>query len=338
MRRLGADAGGRLFLAAQRTQDRRDDPRGGEARLFVLNFRFFMIDKDVRQGHGAEFHATIEQARRRQIGHYLGGKTADRSLFHGHEHFMLAGQAMDQVCIERFGEARIGDGRAQSMAGEILGRAQALLQAPTIRKQRHGCTLAQDPALADLQRLATHRHIDTHAFAARIAERRRAIIDRRGGGNHVDQFGLVGRRHQHKTRQAAEIGDVESAVMGRAIGTDQTGAIDREAHRQLLDRDIMDHLVIAALEEGRIDRRKGFETLGREAGGEGSIDPALIREMGEEGDLPAKIVGSLSKAVPIGRMAQPDEIAYGVTVFTAEDANYITGQTLSVSGGLTMSD
>ena len=68
----------------------------------------------------------------------------------------------------------------------------------------------------------------------------------------------------------------------------------------------------------------------------GPTDTDLIREMGEEGDLPAKIVGSLSKAVPIGRMAQPDEIAYGVTVFTADDANYITGQTLSVSAGLTM--
>jgi len=68
----------------------------------------------------------------------------------------------------------------------------------------------------------------------------------------------------------------------------------------------------------------------------GPTDTDLIREMGEEGELPAKIVGSLSKAVPIGRMAQPDEIAYGVTVFTAEDANYITGQTLSVSAGLTM--
>ena len=68
----------------------------------------------------------------------------------------------------------------------------------------------------------------------------------------------------------------------------------------------------------------------------GPTDTDLIREMGEQGDLPAKIVGSLSKAVPIGRMAQPDEIAYGVTVFTADDANYITGQTLSVSAGLTM--
>ena len=35
--------------------------------------------------------------------------------------------------------------------------------------------------------------------------------------------------------QAAEIGDVEGAGMGRAVGADQPGAVDREAHRQVLD-------------------------------------------------------------------------------------------------------
>ena len=68
----------------------------------------------------------------------------------------------------------------------------------------------------------------------------------------------------------------------------------------------------------------------------GPTDTTLIREMGEQGDLPAKIVGGLDRAIPIGRMAQPDEIAYGAAIFPHDDANFITGQTLSVSGGLTM--
>lgn len=69
----------------------------------------------------------------------------------------------------------------------------------------------------------------------------------------------------------------------------------------------------------------------------GPTDTTLIREMGEAGELPAKIVGGLGRAVPMGRMAEPHEVAYGVACFTADDANFITGQTLSVSGGLTMS-
>ena len=62
----------------------------------------------------------------------------------------------------------------------------------------------------------------------------------------------------------------------------------------------------------------------------------LTRETGEQGELPAKVVGGLDRAMPIGRMAQPDEIAYGATVFTRDDTLFITGQTLSVSGVFTM--
>ena len=48
----------------------------------------------------------------------------------------------------------------------------------------------------------------------------------------MHQLGLVGRRHDDEARQAAEIGDVERAGMGRAVGADETGAVDGEAHRQ----------------------------------------------------------------------------------------------------------
>jgi 2-hydroxycyclohexanecarboxyl-CoA dehydrogenase len=45
---------------------------------------------------------------------------------------------------------------------------------------------------------------------------------------------------------------------------------------------------------------------------------------------------SLVKAIPFRRLARPDEIAAAVAFFVSDDAGYITGQTLSVSGGLTM--
>jgi 2-hydroxycyclohexanecarboxyl-CoA dehydrogenase len=37
------------------------------------------------------------------------------------------------------------------------------------------------------------------------------------------------------------------------------------------------------------------------------------------------------------RIAQPDDIAPVVAFLAGDDAGYVTGQTLSVSGGLTMS-
>ncbi len=42
------------------------------------------------------------------------------------------------------------------------------------------------------------------------------------------------------------------------------------------------------------------------------------------------------KRIPLRRKGKPEEIAAAVAFLTSEDADYITGQTLSVSGGLTM--
>ena len=73
----------------------------------------------------------------------------------------------------------------------------------------------------------------------------------------------------HDARQAAEIGEVEAAGMGRAVGADRPGAVHGEAHRQRLDRHVVHHLVVGALQEGRVDRAERLHPLGRQAGGEG---------------------------------------------------------------------
>jgi hypothetical protein len=57
--------------------------------------------------------------------------------------------------------------------------------------------------------------------------------------------------------------------MSRAVGADEAGAVDREAHGQVLDRHVVHDLVVGALEEGRIDRAERAHALRGEAGGEG---------------------------------------------------------------------
>lgn len=49
-----------------------------------------------------------------------------------------------------------------------------------------------------------------------------------------------------------------------------------------------------------------------------------------------KVIGAMTRAVPMKRLAEPAEVACAVAFFASQDAGYITGQTLSVSGGLTM--
>ncbi|HEY1260458.1 MAG TPA: SDR family oxidoreductase [Stellaceae bacterium] len=53
---------------------------------------------------------------------------------------------------------------------------------------------------------------------------------------------------------------------------------------------------------------------------------------------PERIKAALVRAIPFRRIAQPIEIAHAVEFFLSARSDYITGQVLSVSGGLTMAD
>ena len=55
-------------------------------------------------------------------------------------------------------------------------------------------------------------------------------------------------------------------------------------------------------------------------------------------DTSDRIKSMLLSAVPLKRVGQPEDIASAVTFLASDHASYITGQVLSVSGGLTMVD
>jgi 2-hydroxycyclohexanecarboxyl-CoA dehydrogenase len=58
----------------------------------------------------------------------------------------------------------------------------------------------------------------------------------------------------------------------------------------------------------------------------------LVRS-GPKGD---KIIDAMTRAIPLGRIGRPEDIAGAIAFFLSDDAAYVTGQVLSVSGGLTM--
>jgi len=52
--------------------------------------------------------------------------------------------------------------------------------------------------------------------------------------------------------------------------------------------------------------------------------------------VPEKVTEALKKAIPMRRLGRPEEVADAVMFFAGDSASYVTGQVLSVSGGLTM--
>jgi 2-hydroxycyclohexanecarboxyl-CoA dehydrogenase len=68
----------------------------------------------------------------------------------------------------------------------------------------------------------------------------------------------------------------------------------------------------------------------------GPTDTPLLRQI-TAGERSGNIIAAMTKAVPMRRMGTPDDVAPAVVFLASDAAGYITGQTLSASGGLTMS-
>ena len=66
----------------------------------------------------------------------------------------------------------------------------------------------------------------------------------------------------------------------------------------------------------------------------GPSDTQLFAEFAGDND---KLREALTKAIPLRRLGQPEDVAGAVAYFASDDSTYVTGQTVSVSGGLTMS-
>lgn len=68
----------------------------------------------------------------------------------------------------------------------------------------------------------------------------------------------------------------------------------------------------------------------------GPTETPLFDGFMEEVSNPDKLREAFRRSVPLGRLGEPDDLPGAVAFFASDDAGYITGQVISVSGGLTM--
>ena len=68
----------------------------------------------------------------------------------------------------------------------------------------------------------------------------------------------------------------------------------------------------------------------------GPTDTALFAEYKEGAGNPEKLMEAFTRSIPLGRIGKPDDLPGAILFFASEDAAFVTGQVLSVSGGLTM--
>src|SRR5699024_1872419 len=97
------------------------------------------------------------------------------------------------------------------------------------------------------------------------------------------QFNLIPGSDDAQIGNMPEEGEVERPVMRRTVFADKPRPIQTERHREILDADVMDDLIVGTLCKGGVDGHEGTESLRGESGRESHgmlFADAYVREAG----------------------------------------------------------
>jgi 2-hydroxycyclohexanecarboxyl-CoA dehydrogenase len=207
---------------------------------------------------------------------------------------------------------------ARELAGEISGGAYELDVRST--ESIAAAVAAAEEELGPLDVLVNNAGYDEFAFFTQtdeglwdrvLAVNLRGVLavthavlpgmQERGGGRIVNVASEAGRVGSHGSA-------AYSAAKGGVIGF--TKAIAREAARF--------GVTCNAVAPGPIET------------------PLLMAAPEQLGELGEKIVNTMISGTALRRLGQPDEVAAAIVFLASDDASYVTGQALGVSGGLAM--
>ena len=82
------------------------------------------------------------------------------------------------------------------------------------------------------------------------------------------QFAAIGGGDEGHVGQGQQVGQVEYPVMGRSVGPYDSGAVYQQAYRKVLQGDVVDDLVVGALQESGVHYHKRSKSPASHAGGQ----------------------------------------------------------------------
>ena len=110
------------------------------------------------------------------------------------------------------------------------------------------------------------------------------IVAERKVQHRADIIGIAGGHHDH-VRENSHVAKIKRAVMRRAVVGRQPAAIQHESHRQILQADFLENLVVAALQERAVnvhDRSQAdFGLTGRKRDGVRFADSDVEEAIGK---------------------------------------------------------
>lgn len=198
----------------------------------------------------------------------------------------------------------------------VTGGGQGIGRASTLRLAEEGCKVAifdiNPDAGQETAKLAPQSAIKT--YAVDVGDR--ASVD-------------------HAVAQVeAEIGPIWILV--------NNAGWDRPMPFLKTDRDLWDEAVYSACKGGLISFTKSIaRELARKnvllnAVCPGPTNTPMMAAVLGEGEQAVKWKDAMVRGIPLKRMGEPDDYAGIIALLASDDGNFITGQAISVSGGMNM--
>mmetsp|Transcript_29741 Transcript_29741/g.58382 ORF Transcript_29741/g.58382 Transcript_29741/m.58382 type:complete len:661 (+) Transcript_29741:20-2002(+) len=248
--------------------------------LFVLRSR---LDPFIGEVHRPNLESPIEEFLLCHEGQHMAAESSYRSLLNRYHALVLCMELPDELRVQWLHEPSVCNRHPEIrvLSLQFLCRIHSDSQ-PCANRQDGHFSFCSLPGLFDDSPLSNRNsntfsgHLtqlvsklaveELHAVtvSSRVTDSRWTVIDFISGLQHVHQFDLIGRCHDDKVRNGGKVREVKAAVVGRSVGTHETGAVENQPDRQFLESDVMHDLVVSSLKEGGVHSNERLHALSRQ--------------------------------------------------------------------------